>query len=104
MQPQAVNVFSSREGLRNILCPIGRKCVCGGDLHDSIILFGENLHKKALEDGFKNAEKADLCLVLGSSLTVTPAADMPRKVAERKKKLVVCNLQKTPLDESCSLR
>lgn len=56
----------------------GRKCICGGDLYDSIINFGENLPEKELNAGFENSEKADLCLALGSSLTVTPAADMPR--------------------------
>ena len=35
--------------------------------------------------------------IIGSSLTVTPAADIPRRVAKRKKKLVIGNLQRTPL-------
>jgi len=79
----------------------GRKCSkpkCGGNLHDSIINFGENLPTRDLDLGFSNAEKADLCLVLGSSLTVTPAADMPKLVG-KKAKLVIVNLQKTPLDK-----
>lgn len=33
----------------------------------------------------------------GSSLTVTPAADIPRTVGNRKQKLVIGNLQQTPL-------
>lgn len=56
----------------------GRKCACGGDLYDSIINFGENLPEKELNNGFEHSEKADLCLAMGSSLTVTPAADMPK--------------------------
>lgn len=78
---------------------LGRKCVCGGDLHDTIINFHENLPEKPLEDGFHNAKIADLCLVLGSSLTVTPAANMPQKCVEKGGKLIICNLQKTPLDD-----
>jgi hypothetical protein len=35
--------------------------------------------------------------IIGSSLTVTPAADIPRRVAKRKKKLIIGNLQRTPL-------
>lgn len=31
-----------------------------------------------LESSFKHAEMADLCLSCGSSLTVTPAADIPQ--------------------------
>lgn len=41
---------------------------------------------------------------MGSSLTVTPAADMPSEVGERGKRLVIINLQKTPLDSLAALR
>lgn len=67
----------------------GRGCEsCGGMLYDTIINFGENLPIKALEDGFNHGKEADLCLVLGSSLRVTPAAKMPLETA-RKGKLVI---------------
>ncbi|CAF2721273.1 unnamed protein product [Rotaria sp. Silwood2] len=84
----------------------GRKCdkpECGGHLKDSIINFGENLPSDELDKAFKHAQGADLCLVLGSSLTVTPAADIPRIVAKRNKKLVIGNLQKTPLSSMATL-
>jgi NAD-dependent SIR2 family protein deacetylase len=86
----------------------GRKCVspgCDGDLRDTIINFGESLPQATLEKAFEESDKADLCLVLGSSLTVTPAADCPKKVGKRRNgKLVIVNLQKTPLDRLASLR
>ncbi|UJR25492.1 hypothetical protein I4U23_006838 [Adineta vaga] len=78
----------------------GRRCDkpdCGGYLKDSIINFGENLPEEEITKAFTHAEKADLCLVLGSSLTVTPAADVPRRVGKRGKKLFIGNLQRTPL-------
>eukprot|EP01084_Bolivina_argentea_P038661 71498_1 len=96
----------------------GRFCTvrgCGGPLQDTIINFGESLPEKPLEDGENAAQEADLCLVLGSSCTVTPAADMPRLVGERwqeeaeqnknetEHNLVICNLQKTPLHDICSV-
>ncbi len=62
----------------------GRKCACGGDLLDSIINFGENLPERELNEGFENSYKADLCLTMGSSLRVTPAANMPEEVGKRK--------------------
>jgi len=40
---------------------------------------------------------ADVCLAMGSSLTVTPAADIPKHVGKHGK-LIIVNLQKTPLD------
>lgn len=70
----------------------GRKCTvpsCKGDLCDSIINFGENLPKRELELGFLHGGKADLCLAMGSSLRVTPAADMPGSTAEHGGKLVI---------------
>ena len=53
-----------------------------------------------------HAMKADCCLALGSSLTVTPAADIPESVGAKKfrqkggsdAELYIVNLQKTPLD------
>jgi NAD-dependent SIR2 family protein deacetylase len=49
---------------------------------DTIINFGEDLPKAALKGGFAAAKRADLCLAMGSSLTVTPAADIPQEVAD----------------------
>jgi mono-ADP-ribosyltransferase sirtuin 6 len=46
---------------------------------------------------------ADLCLAMGSSLTVTPAANIPKEVGKRGK-LVIVNLQATPLDKFAYLR
>lgn len=40
---------------------------------------------------------------MGSSLTVTPAADIPKNVAKNGK-LIIVNLQKTPLDKYAFLR
>lgn len=59
---------------------------------------------KAIESGFKNARKADLHLVLGSSLTVSPANRMPHETAINGGQLAIVNLQKTPLDDFAKLR
>lgn len=73
----------------------GRTCdnrVCNGHLKDTIINFGENLNDNILELGFQNCQNADLCLAMGSSLRVTPAADMPKACAENGGNLVIVNL------------
>ncbi|CAF1153544.1 unnamed protein product [Rotaria magnacalcarata] len=81
-----------------------RKCAkCRATLYDSIINFGENLPEQDLEDSFEHARKADVCLVLGSSLRVTPAADIPQLVGENGGKLIIGNLQPTPLLELATL-
>ncbi|CAF4517079.1 unnamed protein product, partial [Rotaria sp. Silwood2] len=84
----------------------GRQCDkrnCRGRLKDSIIDFGEDLPQDALGKAFDHAEQADLCLALGSSLTVTLAANIPERVVERKQKLVIGNLQRTPLHKVATL-
>ena len=85
----------------------GRFCdntQCRGSLVDSIINFGENLPTEELEKSYEEAMKCDLIIVLGSSLQVYPAADIPATVVQRKQKLVICNLQKTPLSSQSALQ
>lgn len=48
--------------------------------------------------------EADLAIVLGTSLKVSPANDLPLITANRGKPLVIVKLQRTPLDPICSLR
>jgi len=84
----------------------GRKCEspgCNGFLKDTIINFGENLNETVLELGQSNCENADLCLAMGSSLRVSPANGMPQACAVNGGRLVICNLQKTPLDSFATL-
>ena len=84
----------------------GRKCddpQCRGHLRDSIINFGENLPELDLETGFNNGRLADLHLCMGSSLRVTPAADIPVETYNNGGQLVIVNLQKTPLNNIAAL-
>ena len=85
----------------------GRKCDtpgCGGDLKDTIINFGENLNQDILEKGFIIGMLSDLCICMGSSMRVQPAAQMPMGVKNKENgKLVVFNLQATPIDMAADL-
>lgn len=79
----------------------GRKCSCNGDLYDSIINFGENLPLDQLKNAEENSKKSDLSIVLGTSMRVSPACNLPlmmKKQSNCNNKLVICNLQKTPYD------
>jgi len=83
----------------------GRLCSkCGAKLKDSIIHFKENLPYKDLLAAFENAEKSDLVIVLGSSLRVAPACDIPKETLKKGGKLVIVNLQTTPQDRQAHLR
>ena len=48
---------------------------------------------------FADAAAADVFLVVGSSLAVYPAADLPRVAVERGTPLVIVNRDPTPYDE-----
>lgn len=71
---------------------------CDGPVRPGIVLFGEILP----EDVFYKAEietgKSDLFIVLGSSLTVTPANMFPMIAKEQGAKLVIVNREDTPMD------
>jgi len=83
----------------------GRRCLkCGGLLQDTIINFGENLPPVPLQKAYDNSDLSELHLVLGSSLTVTPACTNPKRTVQHGGKLVICNLQKTPLDDRAFIR
>lgn len=73
-------------------------CACGGIIRPSIVLFGEMLPEEALEKAGQEAEKAELFIVLGSSLSVTPANFFPLKAKEHGAKLVIINMESTELD------
>ncbi len=78
-------------------------CECGGVLRPSVVLFGESLPMDAFEFALEETEKADLFIVLGSSLTVTPANQFPMIAKENGAKLVIVNQDDTPLDHRADL-
>lgn len=81
-----------------------RKCDCGAVLKDSIIHFGEDLPANDLKTAFSKSAEADLCIVLGSSLTVSPANKMPSETKKKGGKVVIVNLQTTHLDKQADVR
>ena len=66
--------------------------------------FGQPLPERDLSLSFENAEKCDLFIALGSSLVVTPAANMPMEAVRSGAKLVIINKGETPLDPYAHLR
>lgn len=79
-------------------------CGCGGELVKSVVDFGEPLPEKDLRLSFEHSRKSDVFVVIGSSLMVTPAADMPREALLSGAKLVIVNQGETPFDRMASLR
>jgi NAD-dependent SIR2 family protein deacetylase len=79
-------------------------CDCGGRLVSSVVNFGDPLPQKDLEDSFQHSSYSDLFIVVGSSLVVSPANDMPRVALRSGARLVIINQGETPMDRSCHLR
>jgi NAD-dependent deacetylase len=73
-------------------------CHCGGILKPATISFGQNLRAVDMERAFEAAVACDLVLALGSTLSVNPAASIPRHAAERGKQYVIVNRGPTDHD------
>ena len=80
-------------------CPL-----CGGKLKSTVVNFGDSLPVKDLQESYKHSQSCDLFIVVGSSLVVYPAADMPAVALEAGAKLVIINQGETPFDEQAHLR
>jgi NAD-dependent deacetylase len=72
---------------------------CGGTFKPDGVLFGEELPKHALYEAHALAEKCDVFVVAGSSLTVQPAAGLPETAAKQDATLAIVNLEPTPLHD-----
>ena len=81
-----------------------RSCTCGGALVPSVVNFGQSLPERDLFLSFEHSRKSDFFVVVGSSLVVTPAADMPVEALRAGAKLVIVNAGATPLDRATHLR
>jgi NAD-dependent deacetylase len=78
-------------------------CACGGFLRPSVVLFGESLPSDAIDQAWLAAQKAELLIVLGSSLQVSPANQLPLIAKRNGAKLAIVNMEPTELDEWADL-
>lgn len=77
---------------------------CGGELKSSVVGFGDSLPMKDMTEAFEHSQNCDLFVVVGSSLVVTPAANMPSMAKQAGARLVIINKGETPLDRMTDLR
>ncbi|WP_084420596.1 SIR2 family NAD-dependent protein deacylase [Henriciella litoralis] len=74
-------------------------CVnCAGLLKTATISFGQPMPEDKMERATAEAETSDLCIVLGSSLVVYPAAGIPVMAVRAGARLVIVNREPTDLD------
>ncbi|NHJ01273.1 MAG: NAD-dependent deacylase [Candidatus Heimdallarchaeota archaeon] len=73
--------------------------VCNGLIKPNVVLFGESLPTGVYIEAREAISSADLLLIIGSSLTVTPAAFLPHIALERKIPIIIINREPIPMDD-----
>jgi NAD-dependent deacetylase len=71
---------------------------CDGVLKPNVILFGELLPVSILNQSRRQSRMCDLMIVVGSSLEVAPAGDLPLLAKQSGAKLIIVTLSETHLD------
>jgi len=72
---------------------------CHGLLKPEVVFFGEALPADTLDEANRRAGECDLCIVIGSTLVVYPAAYVPAIALQSGAKLAILNLSETPMDD-----
>jgi NAD-dependent deacetylase len=76
---------------------------CSGILKPDVVYFGEALPREALDKATYHSRHCDLFIVIGSSLSVYPAAYMPTYALESGAKLVIINATRTFCDDQAEV-
>ena len=95
--PIAVVLDRVREGDSDPHCE-----VCGGLLKAATISFGQALVEADVDRAMDYAGSCDVCLAVGSTLSVWPAAGVPLHAARTGARLVIVNDGETDLDITAS--
>ncbi|MBN2442671.1 MAG: hypothetical protein JXJ04_15050 [Spirochaetales bacterium] len=77
---------------------------CNGRIISSVVNFGDPIPKKELERSLFHSGRADVFIAIGSSLTVTPAAEMPLRAKKHGALLIIINQMETGLDHQADIR
>jgi NAD-dependent deacetylase len=76
---------------------------CRGVVKSDTVMFGEPIPRDAISRSFAEAERADCCLVIGTSAVVYPAAEVPQTVKRRGGLLIEVNPLDTALSRYCDV-
>ncbi len=76
---------------------------CSGILKPATISFGQSMPEREMAEAMRHARASDLFVVIGSSLVVYPAADMPLYAKDAGARIAIVNMTPTPLDDLADL-
>ncbi|MBY8995628.1 MAG: hypothetical protein KGD59_13845, partial [Candidatus Heimdallarchaeota archaeon] len=77
---------------------------CEGRIISSVVNFGDPLPEEDFLKSQEHSEIADVYLIIGSSLVVTPAADLPELARKNNAKTILINMGQTPYDELVDIK
>jgi NAD-dependent deacetylase len=80
------------------------ECSCGGWLKPATVSFGQPMPQAALGRAFREADRADVVISIGSTLEVQPAALVPLRAQEHGAFYAILNLGPTAHDHRANLR
>jgi NAD-dependent deacetylase len=72
---------------------------CGGLIRPKVVWFGEQLPIRPFQKAEEKAKEADVCIIVGTSAVVYPAAYIPIAAKDNGAKLLEINIEKTELTE-----
>ncbi|OLS29537.1 MAG: NAD-dependent protein deacylase 1, partial [Candidatus Thorarchaeota archaeon AB_25] len=70
---------------------------CNSNLRPDVVWFGESLDPIIMRQVYTELERADACIVIGTSALVQPAASFPLIVKQRGGKIIEVNVEQTML-------
>lgn len=76
-------------------------CECGGHLKPDTISFGQAMPVEKVEQAVQLSRECDFMMVIGSTLLVQPAAQLPLYAKNSGAFLAILNLSETPCDQIC---
>ena len=82
---------------------VGPCAACGGLIKTATISFGQPMPPGPMARAHEETMQCDLFVVLGSSLSVFPAADFPLRAKQQGAGLVIINRDPTQMDDAADL-
>jgi NAD-dependent deacetylase len=76
---------------------------CGGLLRPDVVWFGEMLDSRVLSAADAAAARAEVCLVVGTSALVYPAAALPLRTREHGGAIIEVNPEATPISSAAEV-
>jgi NAD-dependent deacetylase len=76
---------------------------CGGIVKSATISFGQQMPALPMQRAHEETMQCDLFIVLGSSLSVFPAADFPLRARQKGAALVIVNRDPTQMDDAADV-